>query len=361
MISRRLSSIFKHSTTYNQAILDLLEDTTIGTDGAKYRHLHTAQKIADLHEPNYFTIYRYDKAIGNITICNRPMMVGETLTNTFYIRYFAFHSVFQTTKKAKVSDKANGAFQKYIEALLSTSNLDVETPEYDPKMYWAIVDPENKRSLQMVERYNFEVVSRIKTIAFSRFKLKQGPEVSRALPEEQDEIWNELQKFYKDFNGLTKVHLFNKNNYFVLKENNEIVAGIKADKVNWRIERLPGLSGKLLVKTLPYLPFLKRIINPKKYQFLATEGLFWKEGYEHLLENLLEGVLFEQQYHSMLIWTDSRADKLNKALFSMNLGLLQKVKTDNDVNLVVKFNNVSEKTRTVMKNSPHYFLGFDCT
>ncbi|MFK8036747.1 MAG: hypothetical protein AB8B74_00525 [Crocinitomicaceae bacterium] len=360
MSSTNLSSIFKHQTEHNSAILELLENTTIGTNGAKYQHLHTAKKIADLHQPHYFTIYRHEKAIANVTICERPMLVNNQLADTSYIRYFAFSSAFQTKEKAK-ERKHPSIFQEYVSRLLSTSNLNVENPEHDSKIYWAIVDPENERSLQMGERYGFETITKIKTIAFSRFNLKQQAQVVRLNASEENGVRSQIQQFYKGYNNISDVHLFENNNYFVLKVNNKIIAGIQANVVEWKIEALPGIIGTVLVKTLPHIPYLKRIINPKKYKFLATEGLFWIPGHQDKIRPLLEGVLYQQNCHSMLLWADGKDTRLNTALKKSRLGWLQKLKTDNPVNLVAKFNNMPDGFVKTMKDQLHYISGFDCT
>ena len=213
----------------------------------------------------------------------------------------------------------------------------------------------------MGERYKFETIASIKTTAFSRFKLTRHDHITRLREDEESEVWSKIQKFYADYNCLTNVQLFKHNNYFVLKDKGKIIAGIQANKVEWRIEAMPGLIGKFLVKTLPYLPFIRRIINPKKYQFLSTDGLFWEAGYEDQIRTLLEGVLFEKNCYSMLLWTDANDTKINTALKHSKLGILQKLKTDNAVNLVAKFNNVSEIDVAAMKNKTHYISGFDCT
>lgn len=360
MSSKNVSSLFKHQTEHNQDILNLLEKTIIGTNGARYRHLHTARKIGDLVKPNYFTIYRKGNAIANITICERDLFINGKLTDTFYIRYFAFDSNFQTKGRAKKKEKPS-YFQTAVSELLDTSNLNVNEPQYKPMIYWAIVDPENSRSLQMIERYGFETISKIKTTAFSRFRPGEKPTVSRATKLDETEIWQQTQQFYKRYNSLSNTHLFKNDNYFILKENGKIIAGIQANEVEWKIEALPGTIGKLLVKTLPYVPYIRRIINPKKYQFLATEGLFWLPGYQNKVATLLEGVLYIQKCHSMLLWTDSKDLKLNQTFKSIKLGWLQKLKTDNAVNLVAKFNKTPEKTIDTMKNQLHYISGFDCT
>lgn len=360
MAEARLSNIFKHAHSHNPAILDLLVNTTIGTNGAQYTHLHTPVKIGFLHKPHFFTIYRKEKAISNITICERPIMVQEELIDTFYIRYFAFDKRFQTRGKANKKGKPS-LFQQYFTQLLATSNLNVEAPLFNSAIYWAIIDPENNRSLQMAERYQFESIAKIKTWAFSRVNLKRDENVTPIKAEEKETVWNHLREFYQHHSGLSKVHLFESDNYFVYRENGKIVAGIQANPVVWKIHALPGKHGKKLVKILPYFPFINRLMNPKKFSFLATEGLFWVPNQEDKVKKLLEGVLAIQQCHSIMLWTDEKDHKLNKQIQACKPGLLQKIKADQAVDLLMKFNQVPENLKSKIKSSLQYISGFDTT
>ena len=130
------------------------------------------------------------------------------------------------------------------------------------------------------------------------------------------------------------VYLFKNNDYYVYKVNGKIVAGIQVFDVHWRIDAMPGLKGKLLVKLLPYIPLIKRIINPKDYQFLATEGLFWENGYESKVQELLETVLAEKNKNSMLMWFDDIDDRMIDQFNNMNVGLMQKMKADNSIEIL---------------------------
>ncbi len=356
-----LRNIFVHQQSHNAEILELLEKTTIGTNGARYRHLHTREKINDLHQPHFFTIYRHDKAIANITLCKRPVYVKNRLIDSVYIRYFAFDRIFQTSENKKANQRKTSAFQRYIDSLFSTSNLDVTNPEYQPSVFWAIVDPENNRSKLMADRYGFETISKIKTVAFSRFFPRLHQNVSRLKPDEHENVWSDIKAFYNNYSNLTRVHLFKHNNYFVYRENGKIVAGIQANKTQWKIEALPGFKGKVLVKTLPYIPLINRIINPNQYNFLATEGLFWAEGHEDKVNPLLESVLALQNNHSLLIWVDTKDQKLGRMMDKLNLGLLQKLKSDNAVDILAKFNHFPDDLRHDMIHSNHYITGFDTT
>jgi len=359
-MNESLKKVFVHQRRHDDAILKLLENTTIGTNGAKYQHLHTAKKINDLFKPHFFTIFRNKKAIANITLCERPIYVKSQAVNTIYVRYFAFDAIFQTKNKTKKRDRSS-LFQQYIKALFDTSNLNVFQPEFKPSVFWAIVDPFNDRSWDMANRFGFETIANMKTFAFSRFFPKDNPKVSRLSATEEDLTWHAIQEFYKAHTNLTKVHLFKHNNYFVYKEDNKIVAGIQANKTSWQIKALPGLRGKLLVNLLPYVPLINRIINPKHYEFLSTEGLFWKSGHEDKVRPLLEAVLAQQNCHSLLIWIDSRDKKLECTLKSTKLGLLQRLKNDNPVEILAKFNHFPQDLKANMINSCHYITGFDTT
>ena len=359
-MNEKLSKIFVHQRQYDSAILDLLESTTIGTNGAKYRHLHTGSKINDLYEPHFFTIYRRQKAIANVTLCERPLLVKSQPVDTIYIRYFAFDKTFQTKGKSG-KKKRPSIFQQYVSALFDTGNMDVANPTTDPSVFWAIVDPENNRSWDMADKYGLETIATMRTLAFSRFFPKTNTNVSRLETGSEDKVWEQIKTFYKRHTNLTKVHLFKHNNYFVYKSNGKIVAGIQANKTQWRIEALPGLKGKILVKTLPYIPFIRKIINPKLYLFLATEGLFWEPGHEDKVKPLLEAVLAQQNCHSLLIWIDERDKALKTVLFNSKLGLLQKLKNDNPVEILAKFNHFPENLKADMVNSPQYISGFDTT
>lgn len=356
----KLKNIVTHTHEPDEAILDLLTNTTIGTNGAKYQHLHTAKKIHTLHKPHYITIRRNKRAVGSMTVCERPMFVKKQKIESLYVRYFSFATLFQSSGK-QTKKKRQSIFEKYLKELFTTSNMNVYTPENKPSVYWAFIDPENNRSWNMAERFGFETIGHFSTYAFSRFFPKKSELVGRIKTSEVESVWQNIQEFYKEYTNLSKIHLFENEDYYVYRENGKVVAGIQVFDVHWRIDAMPGVKGKLLVNILPYIPFVNRIINPKNYQFLATEGLFWKDGYESKIEELLEAVLAEKNKNSMLMWFDDGDEKLISQFRSMEVGLLQKMKADNSIEIVAKFNDFNTELKEEMLTSKTYISGFDTT
>ncbi len=356
-----MKHIFVHNRQANDKIVDFLCNVSIGTNGAIYQHLHTSEKIKLLHQPHFFTIFRNENAISNITICEREISLQEKKINSLYIRYFAFQSSFQANG-IKNENKKNSVFEKYIKSLLETSNLNVDEPKFDSVIYWAYIDPENNRSLNMSERFNFEKIGSFKTFAFSRFFPKKSDSVFLYQNTEKEEILNKLNEYYKDYSFYSPVHLFENNNYFVYKnKEGKIIAGIQANKVHWKIKALPGFKGKIMVKLLPYIPFLRRIINPKRYSFLATEGFFCVKDEEWCLTEFFSGVLNLQKVNSLLFWVDEKDFHFNKLLKSIKLGLLQKIKSDNSIDILAKFNNFPALEKKAFFSTTKYISGFDTT
>lgn len=356
----RLKSVITHTQQVDEDILDLLSHTTIGTNGAKYTHLHTAQKIHSLHQPHFFTMRRHQKAIGNVTICERPMWVGAKLVDSFYIRYFAFQHLFQSTG-VKTKKNRQSIFDDYLNALFSSSNLNPFEPQHQASMFWAFIDPENNRSWNMAERYGFETIGHFKTFGFSRFSPKKHPQVSGIHADEIKETWNKTKAFYSEHSNLSDVHLFESDGYFVYRENGKIVAGVQTFDIHWRVNALPGWQGKLIVKTLPFIPLVRRVFNPKSFQFLAIEGLFWEPGHANKVDLLLESVLAIRNKHSILAWVDVKDDQLNKKWQQMRLGILQKMKSDNAIEILAKFNGQSKEFMTEVRNRVKYISAFDAT
>jgi hypothetical protein len=66
-----LSSIFKIRKEATPALLELLNNTILGTNGAKYRHLDTTSRILEADNPLFLSLERRDKVIGNVTFCQR--------------------------------------------------------------------------------------------------------------------------------------------------------------------------------------------------------------------------------------------------------------------------------------------------
>lgn len=355
MLEERFNRLIKQDTIPPESVLKLLEQTCIGTKGTLYQLLDTREKIGRLSKPHFIYLERNQKAIGTVTICEREISLNQSTSSSLYIRYFAFDQLFQgsTTKS-----RGQSYFHRYFQSLFDTSNFNPQQAKYEKQLYWAFIDPENARSFNMNENFGFRTIGSFKTKAFSRVNPKKR-NVERLKKSDEQEVLKAIQHFYRRFNFFSPIHLFEENNYFVLRHQGEIACGIQANPVHWRIKSLPGLMGKIMLRYASYIPRIRKLINPRHHRFLATEGLFWKDGFEHLITELLEGVLAETNHHSLLIWTDTQNTTLER--LPIKWGFIQQMKTDNEVKIVAKFNSFEEEEIEQIIKQPKYLSGFDMT
>jgi hypothetical protein len=87
------------SEEISEDLIELLEKTELGTNGARYVHLDTRNRIKEADHPISYSLVRNQNIIANITFCRRD--VG------YYLRYFAFSSAFQNKSAKKVKKKIN--------------------------------------------------------------------------------------------------------------------------------------------------------------------------------------------------------------------------------------------------------------
>ncbi len=351
----RIPPLIKHDVVPSEALIDLLKNTLIGSEGTLYQLLDTPTKIVKLKNSHFFSLVRADKLLGTFTICKQEINLLGRTHNSYYIRYVAFDSKFQGGLK---KGKSDGGLHRFFKDFFETSTFDASPASGGKSIYWAYIDPDNLRSINLNNRLGFEQIGSFKTTVFSRVKSKNKC-VERIKPEDKSEVLKLVTSFYDSFQFLTTESLFFDDNYFVLRVNGEIVCGIQANPVHWKIKNLPGLSGRILIKIAPFIPRIRKLIQPNNHRFLATEGLFWKDGFEHKLAELFEGVLAITGHHSLLIWSDCGHDILEKS--EVNWGFIQKMKKNNTVAIMVKLNGYSQQELADLKKAPKYISGFNVT
>jgi hypothetical protein len=351
----RIHPLIQHDVVPSEALIDLLKNTLIGSKGTLYQLLDTPTKIVQLKNSHFFSLVRADKLLGTFTICKQAINLLGSRDISYYIRYVAFDAKFQGGFK---KGKRDGGLHRFFKDFFETTTFDQASTNGGKSIYWAYIDPDNLRSINLNNRLGFEQIGFFKTTAFSRVNPKNKL-VERIKSEDKTEVLNLVTSFYDSFQFFATESLFFDDNYFVLRVDGELVCGIQANPVQWKIKSSPGLSGRILIKIAPYIPRIRKLIQPNNHRFLATEGLFWKDGFEHKVAELLEGVLAITGHHSLLIWSDCEHDILEKT--EVNWGFIQKMKKDNTVAIMAKLNGYSPQELVDLKKAPKYISGFNVT
>jgi hypothetical protein len=264
-----------------------------------------------------------ERVLGNITFCRRG--------KDWYVRYFAFDTNFQSNRPSTPS-KGSGGLKTKIGNLFHAAELG----EFGdaPERFYAYIDPKNERSLFMSKNFGFKSVARIATQTFSRISPVKGGDVRKL--ELTDELKTMLNEEFGHRPFYFSHHTFNLSPFYGLFENDVLIGYCKTHRADWVIERLPGKAGGALVKLIPYIPGLRRILKPKSHTFLVIDTVWIKPGYEQKAQMLFESMLFEEQLNLLIWWVDERDTTYNSLRNNVQWGLLHKLNGVNPVDLVVR-------------------------
>lgn len=340
----KLSPLFKFRTEVTSRILDLLQGTVLGTNGAKYKHLDTSTRIYEADNPLFLSVERHEKTLGNATFCRR----GEH----WYVRYFAFQAAMQSSENKKPTQKGNSLLKRELNSFF-TQVLEGNAESPPVKSIYAYIDPKNDKSKWMSESFGFKTIAHLATQSFSRV----NPKKSNRLEICTD--WNEIAPIIRAFYGGNKYYFEThcaKPPFYVLRnDNNEIIACARTVNVNWEIVRLPGKMGGLLTKTIPFIPFLRKLIRPKKHQFLVPEIVWAKNMNSKIVTELFESILAEENLNLILWWTDIQNPLYQQVKAEINWGLLHKVIGVSPVDVVqLKSNSYKDESQ-----EPVFITAFD--
>ncbi len=338
-----LNPLFKLSEKHTPALIELLDSVVLGTNGAHYRHLDTAEKIAECDNIIHLSMERHEKVIGNISFCRRE--------RHWYIRYFAFADNFQSGGKRKSNVRQSNFLKRELERFFS----EVFAGEYGPSIdsFYAYIDPNNEKSLWMSESFGFETIGCVATQTFSRI----SPRKSRHV--EQLESWEEVKAIvrgnYSNYAYYFETQTSRSPHYVIRDENSEIIAFAKVAKANWEIKRLPGKIGGLLTRIIPFIPGLRKIIRPKRHTFIVPEAVFVKDNDPKLLSELFEGILHAENKNLIIWWVDETDRLYMDCKSTVQWGMLHSLVGVNKANVVCKRNPSASQ----WKESPVFTAGID--
>ncbi len=332
----------------NANAVELLHRTLWGTNGPIFEHLDTHERLIHITDSLAFSLEKNGKTISTCTVLERDIEVEGKAYKTWYGRYFAVDKEYQ----GKV----------FGNILLKEMKIYLENLSDLPTLFYAYVDQANPRSRKLLLHTGFKVIRTFRTSVFSRVYPKKDPRVSKIQSaEDVAQVLSLLKKQYENNTFVNFDNLFFQNNYFILKEGNEIIAGIQASITKWKIRKLPGFSGRILIKILPHIPFISRLFNPNDFKFAAFEGIYCKNGREKEIFKLMESACAELKLYTGMVWMDSELDLRARIKQAGDWGLMDKIRDDFPAHVVAGFKNVTEQEQEFFHKNPAYISAFDLT
>lgn len=322
------------------AAIDLLEATLWGTPGGiRYQHLDTRTHLQHLPAPWFLQLHKAQEFLGILALSRRHLQLGPGTDAAYYIRYFSVRESLRRktdTTTGNTTEARDSLLKRIARDFFDHPATMLQADGQTHALFYAYVTLDNARSRNLCEMMGFQPVRTFTTLAFSRMFPRRSPQVHPAKPTDLPQLQTFLQSTYHNHSFYPHAPLSNTDDFYIYQQDSHILAALKASPVRWRMADMPGWSGKILLKVLPWLPFLNRLINPDKFHFMAVDHIFCAPGHEQAITTLLSHACATHHLYTALFWLD-QADPLRTALSkSGSLGLINRLNHVTPISLIVK-------------------------
>ncbi len=363
----------------NQADDDIrnhISRTVLGTPGGLiYRLVDTVNKLGSMGQVYFINLRKGTRLLGTAGLAHRMVKNGSKAYSSYYIRYFSIFAPLRVKtykerkKELKETKSRENPFTKNSiikdKVILFFDNMadlnDNSVPTGTKSFSFAFIENKNLRSLDFSSMMGYITTREFATLIFSRFYPKKNKNVDFAKPEEKAEILEKLCTTYSEYTAFYSDHIFYKDQYFVYTEQGEIIAGVQANVVEWKILEFPGRNGAFLMKLIPKLPFMSKLFQPGSFKFAAFEGVFYKPGKEKLVLSLLESACAMLGVNVGLSWMDTGSHIFSDLGNVGNMGFLGHVMKSQPAVVRVKFLDIPEADQKEFFEKPAYISVFDMT
>lgn len=353
----------------NEGILNILEHAVQGSDGGlRFSLQNIPQRIAAYGKRiRFVSLYRKNQVTGTVGACFRISGQGRLQYPTTYIRYLAFQSYYQTDigwrhrqKTIIKAEKEDSFRQKTLELFTKPHLFDLpDVYEEDKHIMYAFVESMNERSKKLVNQAGFEQIRSFLTVAFSRFSPKSDSRVQRLPDASKHEMSRLLKDYYSDYSFFMTDYAFHGDKYYVLRECDEIIAGVLAIPTSYKVYDVPGVWGWVMMKVLPRVPYFRRLFRPGQFRYLVFDALYCKKGKEGIMANLLESACAAEGFNTGLMWLDDHSALYDRVRSEVNLGPLNRMLNAKPGLVYARFINLSEEEKELFYDAPAYISGFD--
>jgi hypothetical protein len=353
----------------NEGIIDILNRAVQGSEGGLLFSLQDVSKRVSAYKDQirFVSLYKKNQITGTVGSCFRISGQGKLRYPSSYLRYLAFQSTYRSDKtwrkriKETIKHEKDDSFkQKTLEIFSKPHLLDLKDVfEGDKHVMYAFVESMNERSKNLVQQAGYEYIRSFLTVAFSRFSPSHDKRVSMLTEQEKPEMEKLLNDYYREYSFFTNDYSFYGNKYYVLKENNEIIAGVLAIPTSFKVYDIPGVWGWVMMKVLPKTPYFRRLFRPGEFRYLVWDAIYCRNGHERLLGPLFESVCASEGFNTGLTWLDDRSQLFNKLRTGVRMGALNRMLNAKPGLVYTKFINLTEDEKEYFYDSPAYISGFD--
>lgn len=342
--------------------LQMLRNMTVGSQGAQYLHKDIDERMEQLPHKYFMYLKQSGHVKSTVTTALRTIQEDFGEANAYYVRYFVFDRKLQASKDKRIKHGNPGLVKRLLQRVFSKSpgvhgvsfgeNTDL------PSFYYAFFDAENYRSTELSQILGLSPVGEFDTFTFTRLHPSRSNNVEKLQGVHHESMRTVLANYYSKFSVYTDQFLFVNDNYYVWRENGEVVAGVQVNKCEWELRHMSGVTGLFMLHVLPRTPGLKRYINPKKFEFITFDYIYVKNGHEEKLERLFTTMLNEFNVTFSIFWQDVNSP-LHDRMKKMDMGLLSTFSKVPTGKIMMTTSDISKEKIDSITSKPMFTCAMD--
>lgn len=305
---------WNENTVPNQAQIDLIVSTELGSNGARYQHLDVLEQLNHIDNPLFISLSSRERCFANITLCQRPQGL--------YLRYFCFQAAFQSrsgTKAVPKDSQLRTKIKEHLQELITRKGQPI----------YGFIEDANIRSQKMAEFFGFKEVGALLTYHFFRLNPKKSVQF---IPLNR----GEAQSYIKDYYGKRPMYFQNEasGSFYAWTCGGKIKYIARFHTATWKVLSLQGNFARKFLKALPYIPLLNRVIQPDKHRFIAMDSFVSLMGVESDIHDFISSALAHFNSKHLMYWED--VNTTNGISRVVRWGWLNRLLGKNRIKIMVK-------------------------
>lgn len=278
-----------------QEAIFLLEKANYGTTGIRYQQTGQRIKLADICPALCFHLFEEDRLAGFFCLDPRQVTWSGKVVTGYYGRYFAIDADSQGKSLGTLLIEQVAAF--------------VRKHSHSPSIIYVYVEGRNVRSVKCFTRSGYRLLSECQTFVFRRFFPRKLYRVVQASALELEQIRQEIATANAESQFFTPSRIGYQEDYYLCFDGDRLIGGVQANEVTWKFNAMPGISGKVMMNILPFLPVVNRLFQPR-YKFLAIDSLHLHSDDRPSgrrrgeVTRMIESILAHKQLHTAICQTD---------------------------------------------------------
>ena len=358
-------------TLPSQELIDHIGSTYLGTPGGlQYHHTTGIDKLKNMKSCYFAFLRRSGKMLGSIGYALRDTHAGEATYKCWLVRYFSIKAPLRTDKQTRKQRKQSPGKDRSVSLLKDVTNffhdnperlIDPDTTEMPKAILYSLVEKKNERSRNFAEIGGYEKTGDVASFMFSRLKQRKRAGVEQLSRNDIPGMRSLLREFYSDHAFYFDDNLFLNDDYYLLRENGVIVAGLQANEEVWEIKTIGNATLDQLIQSLTRIPYIGKRFRYEQMRFLGVEGIFFREGRGDAVYTLLEGVLAQKNQYLALLIMDTRSRVYLNFKKQGKLGSVNTVLGSFEADFYTRFYSFPEEEKQKVSAMPAYISIFDNT